>query len=80
VVTVGFSDEILGGLRVISKIAGTGESVERAEKIVEALQNLPHLHMPPLAAVGSGDFPSVELPGDCVETCVARRLDVPTDR
>jgi hypothetical protein len=36
--------------------------------------------MPPLAAVGSGDFPSVELAGDCVETCVARRLDVPNDR
>jgi hypothetical protein len=37
-------------------------------------QNLPHLHMPPLAAVGGGDLPSVELPGDGVEACIACRL------
>jgi hypothetical protein len=44
------------------------------------IQNLPHLHMPPLPTVSGSDLPSVELPGDGVEACMTSRLDVPNDR
>jgi len=43
VVTVGFSEDVIGGLRVIGKIAGMGESVEKAEKIVEAARSIDSL-------------------------------------
>jgi hypothetical protein len=43
VVTVGFSEDVLGGARIISKIAGMGESAERAEKIVEAARSVDHM-------------------------------------
>jgi hypothetical protein len=36
--------------------------------------------MPPLPTISGGDLPSVKLPGDCIEACMACRLDVPNNR
>jgi hypothetical protein len=36
-----------------------------------AIQNLPHLHMPPLAIVRRRHLPGIELPGDRIEACMS---------
>lgn len=40
------------------------------------IENLPHLYMSPLATIGGGNSPSVELSGDGVEACMAGGLSV----
>jgi hypothetical protein len=45
-----------------------------------SIQNLPHLHMSPPAAISRRYLPSIELAGDRIAACVTGRLDVPNDR
>ncbi|WP_370051318.1 pre-toxin TG domain-containing protein [Sinorhizobium fredii] len=40
VVTIGLSTDVIGGIRIISKIAKMGESAEKAERILEAAKTI----------------------------------------
>jgi hypothetical protein len=44
------------------------------------IQNLPHLHTPPLATISGGDLPGVELTSNCVAACVSSTLNFADDR